>query len=77
MFPLATTPRTTKRSLRQMVRSAVGTAVEFATLGEVGDDREPLVVPVHPHRRTVARRARERRPGGVQPRPEVCVASRR
>ena len=34
MFPALTTRRPTKRSLRELVRDAVGTALEFATLGE-------------------------------------------
>ena len=34
MFPELTTRRPTKRSLRELVRGAVGTALEFATLGE-------------------------------------------
>ena len=33
MFPALTTSRPTKRSLRELVRGAVGTALEFATLG--------------------------------------------
>ena len=34
MFPELTTRRPNKRSLRELVRGAVGTALEFATLGE-------------------------------------------
>ena len=34
MFPALTTRRSNKRSLSELVRGAVGTALEFATLGE-------------------------------------------
>ena len=34
MFPTLTTRRHDKRSLRELVRGAMGTALEFATLGE-------------------------------------------
>ena len=36
MFPPTTTGRPPKRSLRELVREAVDTAAEFATLGEAG-----------------------------------------
>jgi len=60
MFPPTTTGRPKKRSLREMVREAVLTAAEFATLGEAQAptrDEEPRRVSptaptrVHPHRR--------------------------
>lgn len=76
MFPSAPTLRPNKRSLRELMRSAVDTAVEFATLGEV-ESREPVVVGEHPHRRTASAQARARRPGAVRPRPGVCVAAKR
>jgi len=34
MFPTLTTQNPPRRSLRELVRGAVGTALEFATLGE-------------------------------------------
>jgi hypothetical protein len=39
MFPTLTTRRPNKRSLRELVRGAMDTALEFATLGEATLDR--------------------------------------
>jgi hypothetical protein len=41
MFPELTTRRSNKRSLRELVRGAAGTALEFATLGEATLDPAP------------------------------------
>jgi len=58
MFPPTTTGRPKKRSLRELVREAVQTAAEFATLGEAqAPERESrrgsptAPTRVHPHRR--------------------------
>ena len=59
MFPALTTRRPNKRSLSELVRGAVGTALEFATLGEATLD------PVHradPAPRPAPRAARGGRP---------------
>jgi hypothetical protein len=78
MFP-SMTSRPKKRSLRELMREAVGTAVEFATLGEAtleAPDRRPGLTapnPGHPHRRHLGHRPRPRRPGMVSPRAQVCV----
>jgi hypothetical protein len=78
MFPTMTS-RPKKRSLRELVREAVGTAVEFATLGEASiparDQRRAPTAPTHehPHRRHIGHHQRTRRPGTVSPRAQVCV----
>jgi hypothetical protein len=81
MFPTMTTRRPKKRSLREMMREAVGTAVELATLGEATlpapDRRGEPTAPIleHPHRRhPVRHHPRSRRPGTVAPRAQVCVS---
>jgi hypothetical protein len=79
MFPTMTS-RPKKRSLRELVREAVGTAVEFATLGEATipaqDQRRTPTAPNqgHPHRRHIGHHPRTRRPGMVSPRAQVCVS---
>src|SRR3954470_3904503 len=74
MFPLMTDSRPHKRSLRELVRGAMDSALEFVTLGEA--TARPALAPTsgHPHRRHVSghRRGR-RRPGMVAPRPQVCA----
>jgi hypothetical protein len=78
MFPTMTTRRPRKRSLRELVREAVGTAVELATLGEATLPRweagSPSTAPrlEHPHRRQLGHHPRARRPGTVGARPQVC-----
>jgi hypothetical protein len=75
-----TTRRPKKRSLREMVREAVDTAVEFATLGEatlpVRASHRSTSAPTadHPHRRQLRHQPRTRRPGTVSPRAQVCVS---
>src|SRR4051812_8272992 len=73
MFPPTITSRPPKRSLRELVRGAMETALEFATLGEANTPR-PSPRPAsaaptseHPHRRRVDRHQRTRRPGTVRP----------
>jgi len=76
MFPLMTDSRPNTRSLRALVREAVDSALEFATLGAASVPREPRSTPaptaVHPHRRQLGHRL-PRRPGSVAPRPQVCT----
>ena len=81
MFPPTITGRPKKRSLRELVREAVGTAAAFATLGEAEapERRDPPrahTAPTreHPHRRSLGRHPRRRRPGPVAPRAQVCVS---
>jgi hypothetical protein len=81
MFPPMTTSRPKKRSLREKVREAVGTAVELATLGEATLPapvrREARSAPIHehPHRRQLhGHHMRSRRPGTVSARAQVCVS---
>jgi hypothetical protein len=75
-----TTRRPKKRSLRELVREAVDTAVEFTTLGEARlptrDAHRPSSAPTseHPHRRRIGHQPRTRRPGSVGPRTQVCVS---
>jgi len=80
MFPPTTTGRPKKRSFRELVREAVQTAAEFATLGEAqAPDRQSRPVSptaptrVHPHRRPLGRHPRRRRPGPVASRAQVCI----
>jgi hypothetical protein len=74
-----TARRPKTRSLRELVREAVGTAVEFATLGEATlpapDQRRHTTAPirVHPHRRHLGHHQRSRRPGTVSARAQACV----
>jgi hypothetical protein len=42
MFPSPTTDSPTRRSLRELMRGALGTALEFATLGEATLDGSPV-----------------------------------
>ncbi len=88
MFPELTTRRPNKRSLRELVRGAVGTALEFATLGEATLDsavrrtgspagparsaRPAAPTAAHPHRRRLTRQPPARRGGTVRPRAQVC-----
>ncbi|HEX8105677.1 MAG TPA: hypothetical protein VF533_23880 [Solirubrobacteraceae bacterium] len=82
MFPPSTTHQPNKRSLRELLRAAAETALEFATLGEASFSAEPVPAPAeppapaasHPHRRPASRRPRARRPGGVSPRAQLCTA---
>jgi hypothetical protein len=75
-----TARRPKKRSLREMMREAVDTAVELATLGEARlPSRTPgpsLSAPrtEHPHRRHLGHHPRTRRPGSVSARAQVCVS---
>jgi hypothetical protein len=75
-----TTSRPKKRSLRERMREAMDTAVEFATLGEAAlPDRTRsagVTAPAaeHPHRRRLGHPQRTRRPGTVSPRAQVCVS---
>jgi hypothetical protein len=80
MFP-PTTNRQPKRSLRELMRGAVGTALEFATLGEatVASPQPRHAPPApgreHPHRRSSERAPYTRRRAGmVRPRPQVCTS---
>jgi hypothetical protein len=79
MFP-PTTNRQPKRSLRELMRGAVGTALEFATLGEATiASPQPRPAPPapgreHPHRRSLERAPRTRRRAGMTPaRAQVCT----
>lgn len=71
-----------RRSLRELVRDAVDTAIEFATLGEATLSRPamPAVPPAphreHPHRRP-DRRPRARRAGTLPARTQVCTTPTR
>lgn len=69
MFPTTSTP-TQRRSVREAVRGALGTAIEFATLGESTLD---TTVAPHPHRRPLTRPSRPRRDGAVRARACVCT----
>jgi hypothetical protein len=77
MFPSMTDRRQNKRSLRELVRGAMDTALELVTLGEALPPAKttpaaPTVA--HPHRRQLDHRRRRRRPGMVAHRPQVCTA---
>jgi hypothetical protein len=80
MFPPTIDSRPNKRSLSELVRGAVGTALEFATLGEAtlaapATRPAPAAPPSeHPHRRRIDRHQRTRRPGMVRPRAQVCIS---
>src|SRR3954462_11675765 len=74
MFPSMTDRRQNKRSLRELVRGAMDTALELVTLGEAtlsAPTTPPAPTAVHPHRRTLGHRRSRRRPGMVPPRPQV------
>jgi len=65
MFPTLTTRRPRNRSLRERVREAVGTALEFATLGEATlGPAEPQAPVPHP---MPARSARSTAPTFAHP----------
>jgi len=78
MFPSMTERRPNKRSLRELMRGAMDTALELVTLGEANTSAKttpsaPTVV--HPHRRTLDhRRTTRKRTGMVPPRPQVCIS---
>jgi hypothetical protein len=81
MFPPSTTDSQTRRSLRELMRGALGTALEFATLGEASFPDEPSSRPVapahvveHPHRQALRRPTRPRRAGAPPARAQVCTA---
>ena len=80
MFPSTTTPTLTRRSLRELMRGALGTALEFATLGEANLDGSPsrpappAHVLEHPHRQALRRPSRPRRAGAPPARAQVCTA---
>src|SRR5215217_8245601 len=88
MFPELTTRRPNKRSLRELVRGAVGTALEFATLGEATLDRieakgpapRPALPrfarPAAPTRRPAARRSTAQRQGGPDSPPAPGLGGR-
>jgi hypothetical protein len=70
-----------RRSLADLMRGALGTALEFATLGEAtfpqaGSDQPAPPAPSreHPHRRALVRPSRPRRDGAIRPRAQVCTA---
>ena len=88
MFPSLTPTRRPTRSLSERLRDVVGTALEFATLGEAtlgppapaapasrpAAEAPGMTAPTaaHPHRRRARCQVRRRRPGTVAPRPQVC-----
>ncbi|HYN52590.1 MAG TPA: hypothetical protein VES62_16830 [Thermoleophilaceae bacterium] len=80
MFPPTIVSRPTTRSLRELVRGAVDTALEFATLGEASVAAPAIrpapaaPTPENPHRRRFDRHPRTRRPGMVRPRAQACVS---
>jgi hypothetical protein len=80
MFPSTIASRPNKRSLSELVRGAVETALEFATLGEATlaspATRPASAAPTseHPHRRRIDRQQRTRRPGMVRPRAQACLS---
>jgi hypothetical protein len=80
MFPSLTTTSQTRRSLRELLRGAAGTALEFATLGEATmpgttthRPAPPTHVLEHPHRHMLRRPTRPRRPGAPPARAQVCT----
>ena len=86
MFPSPTIDRPARRSVKQLVRGALGTAIEFATLGEASlasapaasaatQPTAPSPLMAHPHRQALVRPRRPRRDGAVPPRAPVCTAS--
>ena len=92
MFPSSTTiDRPARRSVAELMRGAVGTALEFATLGEatlaghaLAQAAPPPTTSLpevsfreHPHRQALVRPRRPRRDGAVPPRAPVCTAAPR
>jgi hypothetical protein len=77
MFPSMIERRQNKRSLRELMRGAMDTALEFVTLGEATAQAKTRPAPAptagHPHRRPLAHRRRRTRPGMVASRPQVCT----
>jgi hypothetical protein len=77
MFPSMIERRQNKRSLRELMRGAMDTALEFVTLGEATAQAPTTPAPAptagHPHRRRLDHRRRRARPGTVAPRPQVCT----
>ena len=69
-----------RRSLSDLMRGALDTALEFATLGEANLPRAasrpapPAPFRDHPHRQALARPSRPRRDGAIRPRAQVCTA---
>jgi len=87
MFPSTTTdsptrrsPQSERRSFSDLMRGALDTALEFATLGEAGLSQAasrpaaPALHRDHPHRRALVRPSRPRRDGAIRPRAQVCTA---
>jgi hypothetical protein len=78
MFPSMIERRQNKRSLRELVRGAMDTALELVTLGEATAQAQTTPAPAptagHPHRRQLDHRRRRNRPGMVAPRPQVCTS---
>ena len=78
MFPPETTNERSARSWRELFREAVGTALEFATLGEATVPARPLrpapgaPTVEHTHGRSSGLRRRPRRPGMVPAAAQVC-----
>jgi hypothetical protein len=77
MFPSMIDRRQNKRSFRELMRGAMDTALEFATLGEATAQAQTTPAPAptagHPHRRPLDHRRGRNRPGMVAPRPQVCT----
>jgi hypothetical protein len=74
MFPSTTIDRPSHRSVRELMKGALGTALEFATLGEATLGAPAPAPPVdHPHRQALVRPRRPRRPGAGPARPSVCT----
>jgi hypothetical protein len=77
MFPSMIDRRQNKRSLRELVRGAMDTALDLVTLGEAAGPAPTTPAPAptvgHPHRRQLDHRRRRHRPGMVGPRPQVCT----
>jgi hypothetical protein len=69
-----------RRSLSDLMRGALETALEFATLGEAtlsqagSRPAPPAPLGDHPHRRALRRPSRPRRDGAIRPRAQVCTA---
>ena len=77
MFPSMTERRQNKRSLRELVRGAMDTALELVTLGEARAFADRERPPPPSCTRTAGRSiivVRRRRAGMTQPRPQVCTS---
>ena len=82
MFPSPTIDRPARRSVKELMRGALGSALEFATLGEASLSGSASELPAppapsvreHPHRMPLVRPRRPRRDGAVPPRAPVCTA---